>query len=291
MHGVLTLAGEGTRMLPWSRGLRKEFLPLVDRGINGHRVLKPIAHLALEALVGAGATRVTLVTSPRDAVLARSYFAVDPTFLDRHAHHAERLTETAAFYSTLSRLKIDLVQQPTPKGFGDAVLRAEARVAGAPFLLHAGDAVVLEKERGSVLRQMADLREREGLDAVLLVRRVKDPARYGVIEGRADGRAGALPRLRVTGMEEKPAHPRSHWAATAAYALSSRIFEALRQERREAHPQELEVTAGLQRLIRDRDSVTALVLTPQVGEWRSVGSSEGFLHALRRSGEWAERNA
>lgn len=277
-------------MLPWSRGLRKEFLPLLDRGTNGHRVLKPVAHLALESLVGAGATRVTLVTSPRDTALARSYFAVDPAFLDRHAHHAERLMETAAFYSTLSRLRIDIVQQPKPDGFGDAVLRAESRVRGKPFLLHAADAVVLERDRGAVLRQMAAVREREDLDAVLLVRRVQDPTRYGVVEGRPDGREGTLPRLHATGMEEKPAHPRSHWAATAAYALSPRIFQALRAERRASHPRELELTAGIRRLIEERDSVAALQLSPKVGEWRSVGSSEGFLTALRRSGTWAMRN-
>ena len=48
MRGVLTLAGEGTRMLPWTRGLRKEFLPLFDGGsVSGPPVLKPVAHLVL----------------------------------------------------------------------------------------------------------------------------------------------------------------------------------------------------------------------------------------------------
>ena len=56
MHAVATLAGEpGTRTLPWSRGLRKEFLPLNDRAEHRRNpVLKPVADLVVEALAAAG---------------------------------------------------------------------------------------------------------------------------------------------------------------------------------------------------------------------------------------------
>jgi dTDP-glucose pyrophosphorylase len=289
MHGVLTLAGEGTRMLPWTRGLRKEFLPLYDRGSNDVPVLKPVAHLALESLASAGAEEITLVVGARDLVTAQNYFSIDRPFLRRHAHHRERLTETERFYSQLEGLRLRFAVQAHPRGFGDALLQAEGFVGPDPFLLHAGDATLLEPERGRTLRAMSELLVREGLEAVLLVRRVSDPRRYGVVEGRPSGRVGRFRRLKVTRVQEKPAHPNSRWAATAVYAFSPRIFTALREVARREHPPELEVTAAIQQVIVEGGGVAALVLTPSLGEWRSVGSAEGYLSALRRTRVVAER--
>ena len=270
-------------MLPWTRGLRKEFLPLYDRSPTGVPVLKPVAHLVLESMIDAGVQDVTLVVGAKDLAFVQNYFTVDREFLDRHAHHADRLTETRRFYGRLGKLRLRFAVQPSPRGFGDAVLQAEPFVTPDRFLLHAADAVLLEPERGRLLRRLATLQEREGLDVVLLVRHVADPTRYGVVEGTPSGTEDGMRRLRVTGMEEKPKRPKSHWAATAAYAFSSRLFDALKAVDQKQHPPELEVTEAIRYLIDDGAGVAALVLTPRFGEWRSVGSPEGFDRALRRS--------
>lgn len=266
-------------MLPWSRGLRKEFLPIYDHGQNGTPILKPMAHRVLETLVGAGATDVVLVVQARDLAVVQNYFTVDREFLLRHNHHSDRLEETREFYRTLAHLRLRFAVQSEPMGFGDAVLQAEPFVGHHPFLLHASDAVLAEKHRGAVPKAMGALREHEDLDAVLLVRRVEHPTRYGVVEGSWEGRFHGHRRLAVTAMEEKPARPRSNWAATAIYAFSPRLFDALRAVARD-RPTELEVTAGIQRLLHDGGRVAALVLDRPT-EWRSVGSPEGYLRALR----------
>jgi UTP--glucose-1-phosphate uridylyltransferase len=291
MEAVVTLAGEGTRMLPWSRGLRKEFLPLYDRGANDLPVLKPVAHLVVETLVAAGAFHLTIVHQPRDAEAVRNYFTVDPTFLRRHRDHGERLGETRRFYDTLRRLRISFVEQPRPGGFGDAVSRAKESVGGQRFLLHAGDAVLLEPHRGRLLRAMAALLERDGLDAVLLVRKVADPRRYGVVEGRPGPSVHGVRRLDVTAMVEKPKRPRSHWASTAVYAFHPSIFSALEKARRSEHPKELELTDGIRTLLANGGRVASLVLAPRSGEWWSVGSPEGFNRALARTRAVASRHS
>jgi UTP--glucose-1-phosphate uridylyltransferase len=283
MRGVLTLAGEGTRMLPWSRGLRKEFLPLYDRGTNGSAVLKPIVHIVLETLIGAGITDVTMVVGAKDLATVQNYFTIDREFLDRHAHHADRLTETNRFYQTLANLRVRFAVQPIPRGFGDAVLQSEPFVGREPFLLHAADAIVLEPLRGRLPRRMIELREREDLDVVLLVRRVQDPTRYGVVEGRPARPVDGIRRLDVTGMEEKPAKPRSKWAATAVYAFSPRVFDALRRVALEKTPRELELTDAIALLLAEGAGVAALVMRPGDAEWRSVGSPQGYLAALQRT--------
>jgi UTP--glucose-1-phosphate uridylyltransferase len=284
MHAVVTLAGEGTRMLPWSRGLRKEFLPLYDRGSDGAPVLKPVAHLVVESLAAAGADRVTVVVQPRDAEMVRNYFRIDPAFLDRHRAKPERLTETRRFYRTLREVQFSFAVQPQlGAGFGDAVLRARRTLGDLPFLLHAGDGVLLEPTRGSLPRAMADLRERDDLDGVLLVRKVEDARRYGVVEATPGRPVAGVRRLEVTGMVEKPAHPKTRWAATAVYAFGPRLFPALESVRHREHPRELELTAGIQEILRAGGRIAALVLTPRLGYWRSVGSPEGFLRALEQT--------
>jgi UTP--glucose-1-phosphate uridylyltransferase len=250
MRGVITIAGEGTRMLPWTRGLRKEFLPLYDRTESGEVVLKPVAHVVLETMVASGIDDVTLVVGAKDLAFVQNYFTIDRELIQRHQRHAERLEETARFYDTLRGLRLRFAVQPAPRGFGDAVAHAEEYVVDGPFVLHAGDAVLLEPDRGRLLRTMATLLERE--------------------------------QLRVTGMEEKPPKPRSKWAATAAYAFGHKIFDALRSLEGAGATGEIELTDAIRRLIAD-EQVAALVLAPSVGEWRSVGSPEGFQRALERT--------
>jgi UTP--glucose-1-phosphate uridylyltransferase len=291
MRAVVTLAGEGTRMLPWTRGLRKEFLPLYDRGADGTPVLKPVAHLVVETLARAGAHKLTLVVQPKDLEFIRNYFTIDPEFLARHRDHSERLAETRRFYRTIHELTFTFAVQPTPAGFGDAVLEARASVGREPFLLHAGDGVLLERRRGFLLGTMARLLEREDLEAVLLVRRVADPRRYGVVEGSLGRPVRGVRRLQVEGMVEKPARPRTRWAATAAYAFRPSLFPALEAFRRKARPHELELTDGIRSLIADGGRVAALVLDPEFGEWRSVGSPDGYVRALSRTRTLAGRRA
>jgi len=281
MEAVVTLAGEGTRMFPWSRGLRKEFLPLYDRGSDGLPVLKPVAHLVVEQLVAAGAFHLTIVHQPRDREVVRNYFTVDPKFLQRH--QGARLAEIRRFYETLGRLRVSFVMQPHPAGFGDAVARAKPSVGGQRFLLHAGDGILLEPHRGRLLHAMAALLEKDGLDAVLLVRKVANPRRYGVVEGRPGPAVHGIRRLDVTAMVEKPQRPKSQWAATAVYAFDPSIFAALDKVRRSERPRVLELTDGIRALLAGGGRVASLVLSPRRGEWWSVGSPEGFGRALART--------
>lgn len=289
MLAVVTLAGEGTRMLPWSRGLRKEFLPLYDRGEGGAPVLKPVAHLIVESLVRAGTDRITLVLQPRDVAFVQNYFTIDPVFLEQHREHAERLTDTRRFYETIGGVHFAFAVQPRPEGFGDALLRAKSSVRRRPFFLHAGDGILIEPDRGFLLRTMGEYLRRSRSDAVLLVRAVKDPRRYGVIEGRLAAPFRGVRRLEVTDMVEKPVAPRSHWAATAVYAFAPSIFPALERYRRGHAPKELEVTDGIRELLATGGRVSALILDRRFGEWRSVGSPEGFARALAHTRAEARR--
>lgn len=281
MKAVVTLAGEGTRMLPATRGLRKEMLPLFYRGRQGNATLAPVAHLVVRTLHAAGVDDLTMVVGPDQQSVVR-YFQTDEAFVARHLHHPERLVETLALHHLLREVRIRWVTQASPKGFGDALLRARDHVGNHPFVLHAADAVLWEPTAGRLPRAMDELRRREEAAVVLLVRHVKEPRKYGVVEGELAGRIDGARYLRVNAMEEKPERPRSSWAATAVYAFAPSIFRALEQEARR-HPAELEVTSAICNLIAQGQKVLAVVLTPKDGQWLSVGSPEGYLRAVNRT--------
>ncbi len=287
MRAVVTMAGEGTRMLPATRGMRKEMLPLFYRGRQGNATLAPVCHHVVRTLHDAGVDDLVVIVGP-DQDAAVRYFQPDDAFIQRHLHHPERLIETLALHHLLSEVKFHWVTQRSPKGFGDALLRARTTIGKHPFLLHAADAVLWEPVPGRLPRAMEELRRREGAAVVLLVRHVAEPRNYGVVEGSFAGRIDGARFLRVTGMEEKPERPRSSWAATAVYAFSPIIFEALESEARR-RPAELEVTSAISHLIAKGEKVFAVVLGPGDGQWLSVGSPEGYLRAVKRTYALAKR--
>lgn len=268
-------------MLPATRGMRKEMLPLFYLGRQGRPVLAPVAHLVVRSLHAGGASEFAMVIG-RDGDAVKKYFTPDTQIEARHQHHRERLIETLVLNRFLREVRFRWVHQPAAKGFGDAVLRARSVVGGEPFLMHAADALLWERRPGRLIAAMEDLRQVEGAAAVLLVRRVPRPQSYGVVQATRAGRWDGETYLRVKGMEEKPANPKSHWAATAVYAFGPEMMPALAAEAR-SHPRELEVTSGIRRLIREGHKVLAVTLRPESGAWLSVGSPEGYLRALRRT--------
>lgn len=281
MKAVVTMAGEGTRMLPATKGLRKEMLPLFYRGRQGNPTLAPVVHLVVRTLHAAGVDELVMVVG-RDQSSVVRYFEVDDVFVERHLHHPERLIETLALHHLVKSIRFHWVTQDNPRGFGDALLRARRTVGPHPFLLHAADAVLWEPEPGRLARAMETLRAREKASVVLLVRKVADPRKYGVVEGRVEGSLDGTRYLSVSRMEEKPERPRTSWAATAVYAFSPEIFTALQAESRK-NPKELEVTSAIERLVTEGEKVLAVVLPPARGQWLSVGSPEGYLRAVRRT--------
>jgi dTDP-glucose pyrophosphorylase len=104
-----------------------------------------------------------------------------------------------------------------------------------------------------------------------------------VVEGSASPPFAGVRRIDVRAMVEKPSRPRSHWAATAVYAFGPAIWKVLRERARRSDSGELEVTDGIAALLASGGRISALVLDPAVGLWKSVGSPEGYAAALRVS--------
>ncbi|MBC7220175.1 glucose-1-phosphate thymidylyltransferase [Candidatus Bipolaricaulota bacterium] len=232
MRAVVLCGGEGTRLRPFTFTQAKHLLPVAGR---------PVVEHALAAVRATGIRDVGIVVSP----------SVEGQF-------RERLGDGSRL-----GLSVTYIVQPEPKGLAHAVLCAEGYVGDDPFLVYLGDNLLQGGIAGVV-----DLFRSQNPAAVVTLRRVDDPRRFGVavIEG------GHLVRL-----VEKPPNPPSDLAIVGAYAFTPLLFQAAR-EVKPSFRGELELTDCLQWLV-DRGHP---VLPYEVrGWWQDVGRPTDLLVANR----------
>jgi UTP--glucose-1-phosphate uridylyltransferase len=235
---VILAAGLGTRMLPASRVIPKEMLPVVD---------KPAIQLIVEEVVDSGITDIAIVVSPgRTTVL--DHFRPAPE-LERHLEERGKreLLETVRATARLAR--ITPIEQTRPLGLGHAVYQARNFAGGEPVAVLLPDDIV-DGPR-PLLRQILDVAERRDAPAVALL---KVPAgeisKYGIVKA-----SPVEPRLhRLTGMIEKPdpAKAPSDLAIIGRYVLTPEIFELLADARPGAGG-EIQLTDALLRLSERRE--------------------------------------
>jgi len=128
---VLPVAGLGTRVLPASKVIPKEMLPLVD---------KPTLQYIVEEAVAAGIEEIIFVTS-RSKRSIEDHFDAFPELeavLERKGKHKEleelRQLQAMATYTS--------VRQAEPLGLGHAVLCAKELVGDEPFVIMLGDILI-----------------------------------------------------------------------------------------------------------------------------------------------------
>ena len=258
---VFPVAGLGTRILPATKALPKELLPLVDR---------PVIQYGVEEAVASGIGRVVLVTSP-DNTMTAAHFEANPR-LEAILADREKTEALEAVRAVTTMADVTTVQQADPLGLGHAVLMAKNAVGDAPFAVALPDDVI--DADPPALRQMRDVFD-EFDGPVVLVERVPREAvdRYGVIDA-TPVRDGVF---RVRDLVEKP-DPKSapsDLAIIGRYVLTPDVFEVLEQTGTGAGG-EIQLTDGLRHLLGRRP----LYACELSGVRHDVGTKLGYLKAL-----------
>ncbi|MGZ4184293.1 MAG: UTP--glucose-1-phosphate uridylyltransferase [Solirubrobacteraceae bacterium] len=257
---VIPVGGLGTRMLPATRSLPKEMLPLVD---------KPAVQYVVEELRDAGIERILFVTGRRKRAI-EDHFDADPEL--------ERAVGEAA--SPASGLRIVYTRQRQPLGVGDALRYADGFAGQSGIVTAFGDAIISRPSDGSpsVVRRLIDAYEAADADAAVAVREVPVElvARYGIVAvGAQHG-----PAFDVEDVVEKPepSLAPSRIAIMARYVLGPAVFEALAQIPPGAAG-EIQLSDALRQVIREGGRVVAVPLTE--GERRhDVGTLESYCAAF-----------
>lgn len=214
---VITAGGIGNRLLPFTKETPKEMMPIYVRSETGKLVLKPVLQVIYESIFQYGIKEFCFV-------VGRGKRSVEDHFLQTHINTSN--LELKNLFKKIGSSEIVYVQQPSPRGFGDAVGRAKFFVGNENFLLHAGDDLILSSKNNH-LRRLESAFFKYNADMAFLVTRVKDPRAYGVIEGKRMEKG----IIRVYNLEEKPQKPKSNLAVIATYIFRPSIFKIIEKTR------------------------------------------------------------
>ncbi|MEM0042376.1 MAG: sugar phosphate nucleotidyltransferase [Thermofilaceae archaeon] len=269
MKAVILAAGLGTRLIPYSKEMPKEMLPIFQ--LEGDRpVLKPILQVVFEQLYEAGVRDFCFVVG-RGKRAVEDHFTPDWSYVDLLEEKGKQ-TEAEMlrrFYRMIESSSIVWVNQPVPRGTGDAVAQARGFAGNGYFFVAAGDNVFLGE---NVAVRLLKLHEELG-GAIMAGKRVEDPRRYGVIVGRAVGERV----VRLEKILEKPKIPPSNLVNTSLYFLPPGIFDVL-EECKPSPRGEIELTDAIQALVERGEDVYVY----DVGDtyWIDVGTPDTYLDAV-----------
>jgi UTP--glucose-1-phosphate uridylyltransferase len=207
---VILAAGLGTRMLPATKAVPKELLPIVD---------KPLIQYCVEEIAAAGIEHVVFVTADGKGAIAEHFAAgsrIERSLRDSgNVELADRTREPACL------ARFSFVRQERPLGIAHAVSCARGLLEGAPFALLFPDDLILSAT--SCTAQLVGAFERTR-GSVIAVEPVADAdvPQYGIVDPVGPGNP-----VRLRGVVEKPRveDAPSRLGIVGRYILSKTIFE------------------------------------------------------------------
>ena len=234
---VILAAGYGTRLLPATKAVPKESLPLVD---------KPIIQYAVEEAAASGVEQIIIVTSAGKQAVEDHF---DRSLELEQALAAKGDSERLEEMRSISRLaNIAFVRQHEQLGIGDAVLTTKELVGDEPFVLFFPDDVIVSAVPAA--QQVIAAFEAHG-GSVLAVEEVapEDVQSYGIIDGEAIGEG--VYRVRSVVEKPKPADAPSNLGIVGRYVLTPQIFDAL-AETPPGAAGEIQLTDGISILLKSQ---------------------------------------
>src|SRR2546428_3151153 len=166
MKALVLCGGRGTRLRPLPYPPPKQPIPVPNR---------PVVHYVMDHLAAAGIREVGVIVAPETREQIENALATNPW-----------------------GFALTYVLQPQPMGLAHTLIVAREFIGSDPFVMYLGDNLL-----GSGLQPLMELFSRERADAVVLLKEVSDPRRFGVA-GVGGGGGGAPPLGGKTGPPPRP---------------------------------------------------------------------------------------
>ncbi|KKO46820.1 UTP--glucose-1-phosphate uridylyltransferase [Arsukibacterium ikkense] len=257
IKAVIPVAGLGTRMLPATKAMAKEMLPVVDR---------PLIQYVVQEAVAAGITEIVLVTHSSKNSIENHFdtsFELEATLEKRVKR--QLLAEVRAIVP--KNVTIISVRQPVALGLGHAILCARPVVGNNPFAVLLPDVLVdqyhCNLNKDNLAAMIARFSAKHA--SQIMVEPVPQDRvhQYGIVDLQGSD-LGAGCTAKIYDMVEKPAEDDapSNYAITGRYVLSAACWDLL-----EFTP------PGAGDEIQLTDALHQLRLIEQLEAYRIVGKS------------------
>jgi UTP--glucose-1-phosphate uridylyltransferase len=264
---VITAAGKGTRLLPFTKEMPKEMMPIFSSMFTKKKVVLPLLQYIYEQLYSMGFRDYCFVVG-REKRSIEDHFTPHETYLRELAGDYKKII--TKFYQKLENSHVVWVNQNRPLGFGDAVRRAERYVGNEDFIVHAGDVTILSKSKHPISRLIETAKRNPDAKAILLCKKIKDFKRYGVptVERLSNN------LFSVRRVVEKPDKPKSDFGILPLYYFKADIFSSIKKIK-PGKGKEFQLTDGIQNLIKEKQKVLAITLNKNEEEI-DVGTVESY---------------
>lgn len=263
---IVPIAGLGTRMLPATKAIPKEMLPIVD---------KPIIQYIVEEIVLAGFQEIILVTHSSKSSVENHFdksFELEATLEKRVKRSI--LKEIKA----ISKLNVNIssVRQGEAKGLGHAILCAKSLIGKDAFGIVLPDMLIKNEFNNSNLSLMKQEFERHGNSSILLgSARKEDIPKYGIAKIKKIKNDVALGY--VENIIEKPSirkAPSSYFAA-GRYVFNNNLFKYLSKTKADKSG-EIQLTEAIDLYVKKEKNTLGIALK---GNLFDCGDKLGFLKA------------
>ena len=230
LKALVLSGGRGTRLRPLTFTLAKQLIPLAN---------KPILGYVLDQVAKTGITQIGIIIAPETG------------------HYVKEYVKDGAEWG----FNVTYIPQE-PLGLAHAVKTAKTFLGEESFVMCLGDNLL-----GEGLTTFVQKFKKEKMDALILLKNVKDPTKFGV--------ATLDEKANIVKLVEKPKKPSSNLAIVGTYIFSSNIFQAIDQ----IEPSwrgELEITDAIQKMINMGFNVKAETLNTW---WIDTGKKDDILAA------------
>jgi len=272
---IIPAAGLGSRLLPNTKSIPKEMLPLVD---------KPVIQYIVEEAVSAGVEEILIITNRgKDAI--EDYFDYAPD-LEARLRSDGKIKDADAVHNVADMADIFFLRQKETKGLGHAIWRAKSFVGNEPFGILLGDDIMLSDT--PVLKQLVQAAEANNCSAIAMREfPAEEVGKYSSLKLEENLGGGVY---RISDMNEKPtdAERLSNFAIMGRYVLTPAIFDILEQTP-PGRNNEIQLTDGM-RVLCHQEKMCAVDFE---GKRYDTGNLKGYLESIidfalknEEAGEW-----
>ncbi len=264
---IIPVAGLGTRMLPATKAIPKELLPILN---------KPIIQYVVEEAISAGIKEVIFITrSGKQAI--ENHFDYNYELEHRLKNKKEKRMLNSLKGVIPSDVKISSIRQEDALGLGHAISCAEHLLREEPFAVLLPDEYLLPDKDFLDLREMVKNFNTHGIGQILVEKiGPKEVSNFGIVNMKKKSKE-LNKKIQINDLVEKPKKSRNkiNYRIVGRYILTSKVIKILKKEKPRLG-KEIELTKALQDFIKDKGRLDGFITNSKIFD---CGSKKGFIGA------------